>query len=67
VDDNLAICQKLNEKSIIDGLTNREDVETSSGSDTEVDEPNEEKTITFKEAIEFISKLRKYLKMQCIA
>jgi len=26
MDDNLAICQKLNEKSIIDELTNREDV-----------------------------------------
>ncbi len=59
VDDNLAICHKLNEKSIIDELTNR-DVEISSGSDTEIDEPNEEKTITLKEAIEFILKLKTF-------
>jgi hypothetical protein len=60
VDDNLAIYQKLNEKLIIDKLTNREYVEISSGSDCEIDEPNEEKTITFKEAIEFISKLKTF-------
>ncbi len=60
VDDNLAIYQKLNEKLIIDKLTNREDVEISSGSDSEIDEPIEEKTITFKEAIEFISKLKTF-------
>jgi hypothetical protein len=60
IDDNLAICKKLDENSIIDELTNREDVEMSSGSDTEIDEPNEEKTITFKEAIDLISKLKTF-------